>query len=93
MEKKKRWYFPDEFKHQALEPVETSGLSLFEITVELGVHESELRRWARQYGQTGALTTHRRPFREVPGLSLTDFAAEKPRLRRELPRAQVECGS
>lgn len=44
MEKKKRRHFPDEFKRQAVERVETSGLPLFEVAAELGVHESQLRR-------------------------------------------------
>ena len=90
MEKKKRRYFPEEFKRQAVERVETSGLPLFEVAVELGVHESQLRRWARQFGQTGALTAHRRPSREIPGPSPADLVAENARLKRELQRAQAE---
>ena len=40
MEKKKRRYFPDEFKRQAAERVETSGLSFMDVAAELGVHET-----------------------------------------------------
>ena len=35
MEKKKRRYFPDEFKRQAAERVETSGLSIMDVAMEL----------------------------------------------------------
>ena len=42
MEKKKRRYFPDEFKRQAAERVETSGLSIMDVAAELGVHETQL---------------------------------------------------
>ena len=34
MEKKKRRYFPDEFKRQAAERVETSGLSIMDVAAE-----------------------------------------------------------
>ena len=53
MEKKKRRYFPDEFKRQAAERVETSGLSIMDVATELGVHETQLRRWIRQFGKSG----------------------------------------
>ena len=36
---------PDEFKRQAAERVETSGLSVMDVAAELGVHETQLRRW------------------------------------------------
>jgi transposase len=90
MEKKQRRHFPDEFKRQDAERVETRGLPLFEVAAELGVHESQLRRWARQFGQTGALTMRRRPSREAPGLLPADLAAENARLKRELQRAEAE---
>ena len=53
MEKKKRRYFPDEFKRQSAERVETSGLSIMDVAAELGVHETQLRRWIRQFGRSG----------------------------------------
>ena len=90
MEKKKRRHFPEEFKRQAVERIETSGLHLFEVAAALGVHESPLRRWARQLGQTAPLTARRRQSREVRGLSPADLAAENARLKRELQRAQAE---
>jgi len=57
MGKKKRRYFPDEFKRQAAERVETSGPSIMYVAAELGVHETQLRRWIRQFGRLG--TAHR----------------------------------
>ena len=63
MEKKKRRYFPDEFKRQAAERVETSGLSIMDVAAELGVHETQLRRWIRQFGKAGTGPA-RRPIRQ-----------------------------
>ena len=42
MEKKKRRYFPHEFKRQATERAETSGMSIMDVAAELGVHETQL---------------------------------------------------
>jgi|TARA_B100000965_G_scaffold237197_1_gene198833 transposase len=87
MEKKKRRYFPDEFKRQAAERVETSGLSIMDVAAELGVHETQLRRWIRQFGKSGPA---RRPNTQAQGLSPADLAAENARLKRELQKAQTE---
>jgi transposase len=73
-----------------VERVETSGLRLFEVAAEVGVHESQLRRWARQFDQSDALTVRRRPSREVPGPSPADLAVENACLKRELQRAGIE---
>lgn len=77
MEKKRR-YFSDEFKRQVTERVETSGLSIMDVVAELGVHETQLRRWIRQFGRSGtgssprhATQAHTRPRptwrRRTPG--------------------------
>jgi transposase len=63
MEKKKRRYFPDEFKRQAAERVETSGLSIMDVAAELGVHETQLRRWIRQFGKSGTGPLRGAPIR------------------------------
>ena len=89
MEKKKRRYFPDEFKRQAVERVETSGLSIMNIAAELGVHETQLRRWIRQFGKSGTGPA-RRPNTQAQGPSPADLAAENARLKRELQKAQTE---
>jgi transposase len=90
MEHKKRRYFPDEFKRQAVERVETSGLSVMNVAVELGIHETQLRRWRRQQGRAGTGPARRRPATLALGPSPADLAAENARLRRELQRAQTE---
>ena len=89
MEKKKRRYFPDEFKRQAAERVETSGLSIMDVAAELGVHETQLRRWMRQFGKAGTGSA-RRPITQAQGPSPADLAAENARLKRELQKAQTE---
>jgi len=38
--RKSAGFFPDEFKRQAAERVETSGLSFMDVAAELGVHET-----------------------------------------------------
>ena len=75
MAKKKRRYFPDEVKRQAAERVETSGVSIVDVAAELGVHETQLRRWTRQFGQAGT-SPARRPIRQAQGPSPADLAAE-----------------
>src|SRR6056297_3446551 len=89
MEKKKRRYFPDEFKRQAAERVATSGLSIMDVAAELGVHETQLRRWIRQFGKSGTGPA-RRLNTQAQGPSPADLAAENARLKRELQKAQTE---
>ncbi|NBB98763.1 MAG: transposase [Alphaproteobacteria bacterium] len=69
MEKKRR-YFPDEFKRQAAKRVETSGQSIMDIAAELGVHETQLRRWIRQFSKSGTgacAAPHQAGAGPVPG--------------------------
>jgi len=89
MEKKKRRYFPGEFKRRAAERVETSGLSIMDVAAELGIHETQLRRWTRQFGKSGTGPA-RRPNTQAQGPSPADLAAENARLKRELQKAQNE---
>ena len=42
MEHKKRRFFSDEFKQQAADRVEASGLPVSAVAAELGVHETQL---------------------------------------------------
>jgi transposase len=81
--------FPDEFKRQAVERAETSGLSVMKVSAALGVHETQLRRWMRQFGRSGAGPARRR-IAQAQGPSPADLAAENARLRRELQRGQTE---
>ncbi len=89
MERKTRRYFPDEFKRQAVVRAETSGLSVMNVAAELGIHETQLRRWMHQFGRSGPGSA-RRPVLQAQGPSPADLAAENTRLRRELQRAQTE---
>lgn len=89
MERKKRRYFLDEFKRQAVDRAETSGLSVMDVSAELGIHETQLRRWMRQFGRSGTGSA-RRPVTQAQGPSPADLAAENALLRRELQRAQTE---
>ena len=74
MEKKRR-FFPDGVKRQAVERVETSGVSIVDVAAELGVHGTQLRRWTRQSGQAGTGPAQR-PIRQAQGPSPADLAAE-----------------
>ncbi|WP_407936900.1 transposase [Jiella pelagia] len=51
---KRRRFFPEKFKRQAVERVRTSGLSVANVTMELGIHDTQLRRWLRQFLLEGA---------------------------------------
>ena len=88
MEKKKRRYFPDEFKRQAAARVETSGLSTMDVAAELGVHETQLRRWIRQFGRSGTGPAPR-PTTQAQGPSPADLVVENARLKRELQKVQT----
>ena len=71
MSKGIRRSFPETFKREAVERVRTSGLSIKAVAVELGVHETVLRKWVRAHSgaqATGAVTrpiTQRRPRRRL----------------------------
>jgi transposase len=87
MSERKRRVFPDVFKREAVDRVLTSGLPIGRVASELGLHETQLRRWMRREPGTGAA---RRPVAPVPVASPADLAAENARLKRELQRAEME---
>lgn len=89
MESKKRRHFPEAFKRQAVERLETSGLSVSQVAEELGLHETVLRRWVRQFGGAG-MGPAQRPVTQATGPSPADLAAENAWLKRELQKAQTE---
>lgn len=88
MEKRRR-YFPDEFKRQAVDRARTSGLTIMDVAAELGIHETQPRRWIRQLDGAGIGAT-RRPSPTTRDISPADLAAENARLKRELLRVQTE---
>ena len=49
---KARRLFPVTFKHEAVDRVVSSGLSPGKVALELGLHETVLRRWVKEAGVT-----------------------------------------
>jgi transposase len=48
MSERKRRVFPDVFKREAVDRVLTSGLPIGRVASDLGLHETQLRRWMRR---------------------------------------------
>jgi transposase len=59
------------------------------VAVELGLHETVLRRWVTQ-SRTQATGTARRPMTQAPAPSPSDLVSEVARLRRENERLRME---
>jgi transposase len=73
--------YTEEFKQDAVRLVETSGKSKTQIARDLGISDSALYRWLKEYGQAlGASAS----ASGQSGPSLTDLEAENKRLRREV---------
>jgi len=89
MSGRKRRVFPDAFKREAVDRVLTSGLPIGRVAAELGLHETQLRRWMRWFAEPGTGLA-RRPATQAPTPSPADLAAENARLKRELLRAEME---
>ncbi len=85
----RRRYFPDEFKRQAVERARTSGLTIMDVAAELGIHETQLRRWIRRFDGQAMGPARQRPASALEP-SPADLAAENARLKRELLRVQTE---
>jgi transposase len=69
--------YTDEFKQDAVRLVETSGKPKTQIARDLGISDSALYRWLKEYGQAQAQPTTRN------GQSVKELEAEMTRLRRE----------
>lgn len=69
--------YTEEFQHDAVQLVKTSGKPKTQVARELGVSESALYRWIEQYGagQSQPVTPN--------GQSVKELEAELKRLRRE----------
>jgi transposase len=74
----KRRSFPRAFKRDAVERVVSSGLPMGTIAVELGIHETVLRRWVARY--SGSPAPGVEPL--VPG-NLAELMTENARLREQ----------
>lgn len=85
-----RRIFPEAFKREAVARVASSGLAPSKVASELGLHETVLRRWMRQFTiSPGTAATAQQ--RAQPGsVSVADLASENSRLRRENDRLRME---
>lgn len=80
---KKRRSYSREFKLEAVGLVKEGGLSVAQAARDLGIHESALWRWKKQYEDD--------PAQAFPGKgNLKPEEAELRRLRRELERVRQE---
>ena len=69
--------YTEEFKQDAVRLVETSGKPKTQVARELGISESALYRWLKEYGTEQPHPTANN------GQSVKDLEAELKRLRRE----------
>jgi transposase len=51
--KRRRRYYDEEFKRNAVELLERSGRSAVQLSRELGISDWSLGKWKRQYGKAG----------------------------------------
>lgn len=69
--------YTEAFKQDAVRLVETSGKPKTQVARDLGISESALYRWLKDYG------TSQEPPATINGRSVKDREAELKRLRRE----------
>jgi transposase len=86
-----RRIFPETFKREAVERVTASGVPPSQVASELGLHETVLRRWMRQFTvSAGTAQAPQQPRVQPATPSLTDMAAEINQLRGENDRLRME---
>jgi transposase len=83
-----RRIFPEAFKREAADRVASSGPSVEKVATELGLHETLLRRWVKQFSAQATGTT-RRPITQAAVPSPSDLVSEVARLRRENDRLRM----
>lgn len=66
-----------------MERVTSSGLAIVRVAAKLGVHETILRRWMKQFSAPGKELAQR-PVTQAQSLSPADLAGEHARLKRDL---------
>jgi transposase len=71
-----RRMFPETFKREAVDRVTSSGLSVEKVATELGLHETVLRRWVKQFS-VQARGPARRPITQAPAPSPSDLVSSK----------------
>ena len=86
-----RRIFPETFKREAVARVTATGVPPSKVASELGLHETVLRRWMRQFASASGSTQAQQQPRVQPATpSLADMAAEINQLRRENDRLRME---
>ena len=80
--------FTEEYKHQAVELVMSSGRSITSVAKELGLRDSVLRRWVKQFAPQPTSAARRPATQATP--MLADQASEIARLRQENERLRME---
>jgi transposase len=73
--------YTEEFRRDAVRLVETSGRPKTQIARDLGISDSALYRWLKEYGQDQTLGASPNG---PSGSSLKELEAENKRLRREV---------
>ena len=84
--------YPVEFKIDAVEPVEKKGYGMIEAARSLGIAESNIHKWRRQYREGRLVLGHKRAQRQggLPVTQPTTDEAELKRLRAEVKRLETE---
>ena len=90
MSEVQRRIFPEAFKREAVARVSTSGLPPWKVASELGLHETVLRRWMRQFTASAGTAPNPQQRMQPIAPSLADLAAKNSRLRRENERLRME---
>lgn len=75
--------FGAEFKREAVRQALHPGNTVATVAQDLGVHESVLRRWIKEYGAGSAGKATERPLKNAQ-------TQEIERLKRELARVKME---
>lgn len=75
--------FGAEFKREAVRQALQLGSAVATVAQDLGVHESVLRRWLKEYGSGPADKATERPLKNAQ-------SQEIERLKRELVRVKME---
>ena len=84
-----RRLFPDSFKREVVDRGVSSGLLTGRVALELGLHETVLRRWMKEAGVVATGLAPRPASHALPPMP-SDLAAENARLRCEVERLCME---